>query len=134
MNRSTREADELRRAMDGHTTPVRVKSAPPIEAMELPATHAEELKHPRYVQTSGIGDEPTPPPAVSIPMDRVAPKDRVMDEKIGAEGTVSREKANQDRQVNGSLPHWPSEFSPMPKQRPMPAPAPATPKPGLPRR
>lgn len=91
MARNATQAEALRQGMDGHTTPVRIKSAAALEIANLPPIPIEKPNHRMYVQSRELGGEPTPPPAVTIPMDRVAEKDRVIDEALGAD--VQRSEA-----------------------------------------
>lgn len=85
ITRDPQQANILRQSLKGHTTPVTVKSAPPMHIANLPPIPIEEPAHRMYVQSHRIGEKLTPPPAVTIPMDRVAEKDRVIDEKLGAQ-------------------------------------------------
>jgi tetratricopeptide (TPR) repeat protein len=59
-----------------HTTPIKLPSLKP--------TAGEELKNDLYLQEARKGMQPTPPPAVTIPMDRVDPKYRRFDSEMGA--------------------------------------------------
>lgn len=59
-----------------HTTPIKLPSLEP--------SPNEELKNPLYLQEARKGMQPTPPPAVTIPMDRVDPKHRRFDSELGA--------------------------------------------------
>jgi tetratricopeptide (TPR) repeat protein len=59
-----------------HTTPIKLPSL-------LPAA-GEELQNELYLQEPQRGMQPTPPPAVTIPMDRVDPKYRRFDSEMGA--------------------------------------------------
>lgn len=59
-----------------HTTPIKLPSLEPAPG--------EELKNDFYVQGARKGMQPTPPPAVTIPMDRVDPKYRRYDSEMGA--------------------------------------------------
>ena len=76
MKRDAKEAAELEKTMLGHTTPIKI---PALKAVAL-----EKPDHEMYVQSSQKGVEATPPPAVTIPMDRVNPKDVVIDSQLGA--------------------------------------------------
>jgi len=76
MKRDAKEAAQLAKSMRGHTTPVKIP--------DLQEVSAEKVVHEMYVQSSNKGVEATPPPAVTIPMDRVSPKDVVVDAKLGA--------------------------------------------------
>ena len=59
-----------------HTTPIMLPNLKP--------TSAEELRNDLYLQEAQKGMQPTPPPAVTIPMDRVDPKYRRYDSEMGA--------------------------------------------------
>jgi hypothetical protein len=59
-----------------HTTPIKLPS--------LNSVPGEELKNELYLQEARRGMQPTPPPAVTIPMDRVDPKYRRFDAEMGA--------------------------------------------------
>lgn len=59
-----------------HTTPIKLPGLQPAAG--------EELKNEFYVQEARKGMQPTPPPAVTIPMDRVDPKYRRYDSEMGA--------------------------------------------------
>lgn len=120
IKRDARQADALKKAMEGHTTPILVPG--------LPRIPAEDPEHTMYIQSPRLGAEPTPPPSVTIPMDRVADKDRVYDEDRGA--------ATADPET-GTGPHKPI-YPPLgaaavSKETTAlsfnPAPAPASPKP-----
>lgn len=76
MTRDAEEAARLKKSMKGHTTPI-----------SIPGLHklaAEEANHARYVQADTLKARTTPPPAVTIPMDRVNPKDILIDNERGA--------------------------------------------------
>lgn len=81
MKRDAKEAAQLEKTMRGHTTPVKIPGLAEVDA--------EKVVHEMYVQSSQKGAEATPPPAVTIPMDRVNPKDVVVDAKLGAEQPIS---------------------------------------------
>lgn len=59
-----------------HTTPIKLPSLKPAAG--------EELTNDLYLQEPQKGMQPTPPPAVTIPMDRVDPKYRRFNSEIGA--------------------------------------------------
>jgi hypothetical protein len=61
-----------------HTTPVKLPGLKPAAG--------EELKNELYQQKAEKGAEPSPPPAVTIPLDRVDPKYRLFDDELGAPG------------------------------------------------
>lgn len=73
-----KEALKLTSKISHHTTPVRVAS--------LKAAAGEELNFDLYQQEAKKSAKPSPPPAVTIPMDRVDPKDRLFDSELGAPG------------------------------------------------
>ena len=77
MKRSLEESMRLTASVSRHTTPIRVASLEPAPG--------EELSNELYEQKAAKGAQPSPPPAVTIPMDRVAPKDRLFDPDLGAE-------------------------------------------------
>ncbi len=76
MLRDPKEALRLTSRVSLHTTPISVP--------ELPKVHGEDLKHDLYQQEAKHQAKITPPPAVTIPIDRVDPKDRLFDETYGA--------------------------------------------------
>lgn len=78
MKRDPREAMKLTSRISHHTTPVKLPSLKPAAG--------EELKNDLYQQKAEKGAEPSPPPAVSIPLDRVDPKYRMFDDELGAPG------------------------------------------------
>jgi tetratricopeptide (TPR) repeat protein len=59
-----------------HTTPIKLPS--------LKAAPGEELRNDLYQQEAQRGMQPSPPPAVTIPMDRVDPKYRRYNAEMGA--------------------------------------------------
>mgnify|MGYP000035316398 CR=1 FL=1 len=69
MKRDEAEAAQLKKAMKGHTTPIRI---PGLEKVT-----AEIIVHEMYEQSSQPGSQATQPPAVTIPLGRVNPKDIV---------------------------------------------------------
>ena len=77
MIRDQKEARELSTKLSQHTTPV---SLP-----RLRAAAGEDLRHQIYQQQPVKNGKITPPPAVTIPIDRVDPKHRRFDQKVGAE-------------------------------------------------
>ena len=87
MKRDAKEAELLKKAMKGHTTPVKIPN--------LVEVTAEQVVHDMYVQSPRPGTPPTPPPAVTIPMDRVNPKDVLVDPERGASEPVSASEAQQ---------------------------------------
>ena len=76
MMRDPKEALKLTSSVKLHTTPLSVPS--------LPVVAGEELHNELYKQEASKNGKITPPPAVTIPIDRVAPKDRRFDSTFGA--------------------------------------------------
>ncbi len=64
-----------------HTTPIALPSLQPVAG--------EELTNKFYLQEPRRAMRPTPPPAVTIPLDRVDPKYRRFDTKVGLAATPS---------------------------------------------
>ena len=91
-----------------HTTPIHLPSLAPVAG--------EELKNDLYLQEAQKGMQPTPPPAVTIPMDRVDPNYRRFDSEMGAL-TDSGNAASLDAP---SVPGAP----PVPRQPSIPEPKP----------
>lgn len=81
MTRDPEEALELTTSVRYHTSPIQVPN--------LQSVPGEQLENPLYRQKAVIASKPTPPPAVTIPIDRVALKHRRFDEKLGARTVVS---------------------------------------------
>lgn len=78
MKRDPQEALKLTSKVNLHTSPIQVPNLKPAPG--------EELGNKLYQQKPEKGAQPSPPPAVTIPMDRVAPKDRLFDPELGAPG------------------------------------------------
>ena len=76
MLRDPKEALKLTSRVSLHTTPIAVP--------ELPVAAGEDLKHELYQQEAKKNAKITPPPAVTIPIDRVDPKHRLFDQDYGA--------------------------------------------------
>lgn len=76
MKRDPKEALKLTRRISLHTTPIKLPS--------LKTAPGEDLKNDFYQQEAKKGAPITPPPAVTIPMDRVDPKHRRFDAEVGA--------------------------------------------------
>lgn len=76
MKRDPREAMKLTSKISHHTTPVKLPGLNPAPG--------EELNNELYQQKPEKGAEPGPPPAVTIPLDRVDPKYRLFDSELGA--------------------------------------------------
>ena len=87
IKRDAKEAAQLAKSMRGHTTPIKI---PNLEKVD-----AEKVVHEMYVQSSKKGAEATPPPSVTIPMDRVDPKDVVIDTDLGAAQPAAQPAATQ---------------------------------------
>jgi len=86
MKRSLEESMRLTASVSTHTTPIKVASLEP--------SMGEDLSNELYEQAAAKGAQPSPPPAVTIPMDRVAPKDRLFDPELGA--TTAAEPARKN--------------------------------------
>lgn len=76
MARDPMEALRLTSRVTFHTTPISVPS--------LPAVPGEDILNELYQQEIRKRGKITPPPAVTIPIDRVNPKDRRYDDRYGA--------------------------------------------------
>lgn len=74
--RDSKMAMELTNKISLHTTPIHLPSLKPVAG--------EELKNELYLQEPQKNMQPSPPPAVTIPMDRVDPKYRRYDIEMGA--------------------------------------------------
>jgi tetratricopeptide (TPR) repeat protein len=123
IKRDAKQAEQLKRSMKGHTTPISIPG--------LQRALAEEAAHAMYVQSDHPGDEVSPPPAVTIPMDRVEPRHVVIDNERGAGQPVTAEQARAaagpvSKSMGAALPGAQAQ----PPQ--IPAPAPLSPPPGTP--
>ncbi len=78
MKRDPKEAMKLTSRVRTHTTPIKLPSLKPAAG--------EELRNDLYQQKAERGADPSPPPAVTIPLDRVDPKYRLFDDELGAPG------------------------------------------------
>jgi len=87
MLRDPKEALKLTSRVSLHTTPIAVP--------ELPVAAGEDLKHELYQQEAKKNAKITPPPAVTIPIDRVDPKHRLFDQDYGAAVVTSAAVAAQ---------------------------------------
>lgn len=76
MKRDPLEAMNLTSRISTHTTPIKLPSLKPAAG--------EELNNELYQQKAERAAEPSPPPAVTIPLDRVDPKYRLFDDERGA--------------------------------------------------
>ena len=126
MKRDPREAMKLTSRISHHTTPVKLPTIKPAPG--------EDLNNDFYQQKAKKGAEPSPPPAVTIPLDRVDPKYRLFDSELGAPGqpelpglAAGKEPAKAEAPA-GEAPVTP----PPPTLPPVTAPMPNRPKPVLP--
>ena len=112
---------KLTASVSRHTTPIRVASLQPAPG--------EELSNELYEQTAAKAAQPTPPPAVTIPMDRVAPKDRLFDPDLGAtEPEPAKKKARTPAKKAATKTATKAAAVPKPDVAPTPQPdLPATP-------
>ncbi|MEO8615899.1 MAG: hypothetical protein ABI600_12220 [Luteolibacter sp.] len=137
MKRDPKEAMRLTSRVDTHTTPIKLPGLKPAAG--------EELRNELYQQKADKGAEPSPPPAVTIPIDRVDPKYRLFDDKQGAPdepklpvlvtATATKQLANPDFTAAGASikPPAPSLGTTPPRTVPLSAPPSATrPRPSLP--
>lgn len=76
MKRDPKEAMKLTSRISTHTTPIKLPGLKPAAG--------EELNNDLYQQKAEKGADPSPPPAVTIPLDRVDPKHRLFDDELGA--------------------------------------------------
>ncbi|MES2439151.1 MAG: hypothetical protein V4584_08785 [Verrucomicrobiota bacterium] len=79
MKRDPKEAMKLTSRITTHTTPIQLPGLKP--------SANEQLTNELYQQVAEKGADPTPPPAVTIPLDRVDPKYRLFDDALGAPTT-----------------------------------------------
>ncbi|MCW1923028.1 hypothetical protein OKA05_10730 [Luteolibacter arcticus] len=119
MRRSLEESMKLTASISRHTTPIRVASLEPALG--------EELSNELYEQTPAKRAQPSPPPAVTIPMDRVNPKDRLFDPDLGAPSEPEPAK-KRARPAAKKAAKVPEKASAVPK----PSATPTTPQPDLP--
>ena len=91
MLRDPKEALRLTSRISLHTTPIHVP--------ELPIVGGEAIKHDLYQQEVKHQAKITPPPAVTIPIDRVDPKDRLFDADYGATVVSSQPEAESTEEV-----------------------------------
>ena len=85
IKRDAEQAEHLKMSMKGHTTPISIPG--------LKRALAEKVVHKMYVQSDHPGDEVSPPPAVTIPMDRVDPEHVIIDNDRGAGRPMTPEEA-----------------------------------------
>lgn len=112
MKRDAKEAQLLTQTARIHTTPVKIS--------HLKEVDTEKVAHEMYVQSKEPGSEPTPPPAVSIPMDRVNPKDVLIDPERGA---AAPEKAAAPAAAKPAAQITPAPISPKPPSKMIKPPA-----------
>jgi len=103
MKRDEQAAEALLKEASLHTTPLKLP--------QLPVRPGEQALHELYVQSEQMGAQAPPPPAVTIPMDRVRPKDRVFDDERGAVATTpTTEEDNVPHAI--TLPNLPMPVRP----------------------
>lgn len=140
MKRDPREAMKLTSKISHHTTPIKLPN--------LKQAAGEELNNDLYQQKAEKGADPTPPPAVTIPLDRVDPKYRRFDPELGAltepelpgmaEAAESQEAGISESSASAAEapvrpPSAPMRVVPPPTIAPAdPTPTATRPKPGLP--
>ncbi len=125
MKRDPKEALKLTLKVKLHITPVSLPGLQPAIG--------ENLSHEFYQQKPQKGAEPTPPPAVTIPLDRVDPKHRLYDPALGAVATPNPlPQGTTAADIEPAMPVLAA--APSPKGGPVPAPAAAPPpqRPGPP--
>ncbi len=124
MTRDPKEALKLTSRISTHTTPIKLPS--------LNKSASEDLNNDLYQQKAEKGADPTPPPAVTIPLDRVDPKYRLFDDEMGA--PEPELPLALDEPAKPALP--PANANPAPITPPPPGkaatPAPLTPPPSRP--
>jgi len=131
MKRGPEEAMKLTSRITTHTTPISLPGLKPAAG--------EELRNELYQQKAELGAPLSPPPAVTIPMDRVDPKHRLFDDKLGAAGepqlsaTATKDLAKPNFAAAGApiRPPAPPEKAISSPTVPLP-PRPASTKPPLP--
>jgi tetratricopeptide (TPR) repeat protein len=121
MKRDPKEAMKLTSRINHHTTPVQLPG--------LKSAAGEELKNDLYLQKPEKGADPSPPPAVTIPLDRVDPKYRLFDDQLGAPDQpqsptqaagLSKELAKPDFNAGGASIKPPSPPAAIPVNPPLP--------------
>ncbi|MDA1005283.1 MAG: hypothetical protein O3A87_02205 [Verrucomicrobia bacterium] len=88
IKRDAEQAEFLKKSMKGHTTPISIPG--------LKRALAEEALHGMYIQSDHLGDEVSPPPAVTIPIDRVNPEHIIIDNERGAGRPMTAEEIRAD--------------------------------------
>ena len=121
MKRDDKEAANLKKAMMGHTTPVRIPN--------LQEVSSEKIVHDLYEQSNKLHSKITPPPAVSIPIEQVNKKDIVFDDDKGAAQPVSVEQAAKEKAAQLKANPVGSIGQPLPPVAAASAPTILTPKP-----
>lgn len=112
MARDPMEALKLTSRVSLHTTPISIPN--------LPTVPGEDILNDLYQQEMKKRGKITPPPAVTIPIDRVNPKDRRFDDKYGA--TVVRSDTPAEDAAASASPISPGEGSTEPASAPPAAP------------
>ncbi|MEP4076842.1 hypothetical protein [Haloferula sp.] len=90
MKRDPMEAMKLTTTVSHHTSPIKVPN--------LDSVPGEELTNELYQQKAEKGAEASPPPAVTIPVDRVDPKHRLVDPKRGAADPSVKKKTKEPQE------------------------------------
>ncbi|BDS07146.1 hypothetical protein NT6N_21860 [Oceaniferula spumae] len=111
MKRDAKEAAQLEKTMKGHTTPVKIP--------DLKEVDAEKIVHDMYVQSSRKGAEATPPPAVSIPIGRVNPKDVIVDPERGAATAPATSGDQTEAKPTTATPVTPVSKPGLPQSKPV---------------
>lgn len=117
IRRDAEQAEHLKKSMKGHTTPISIPG--------LKRALAEEVVHGMYVQSDHPGDEVSPPPAVTIPMDRVDPEHVIINNELGAGRPMTPEEARLAEGPVGAstgvgLPEVPKQALPSAPMQPPP--------------
>ncbi|BCX47523.1 hypothetical protein HAHE_14310 [Haloferula helveola] len=120
MKRDPKEAMKLTSKVSHHTSPVKVPNLEPAAG--------EELENDMYQQEAKKGADPSPPPAVTIPVDRVDPKHRRFDSEMGAPDAGKAKKAETSEPAESPKPEA-EVAEEEPKSLPKPAVAKQEPEP-----
>lgn len=118
MKRDAKEAAHLKKTALVHTTPIKVSTLEKVDA--------EKIVHEMYVQSAKKGAQPTPPPSVTIPIDRVNPKDVLVDSNLGASQPMTQATI-QPVAVTAAKPIMPITRPASSRPRPRPSSAMPTP-------
>lgn len=111
MKRDPQEALKLTSRVGHHTTPIQLPGLKPAAG--------EDLKNELYEQKAEKGADPSPPPAVTIPLDRVDPKYRLFDDELGAPSEPEA-PASAKTSAPKQLPKLDPVITPAPIERPAP--------------